>query len=484
MKRFLGLLLAVFLVLIFAGCSKDDGGDETQDSGSGSEQTETTESQADGEAGLAPMTGEEITLTYASWANADLNNFLAEKFMEKYPNITVEIVPVEFQGWNDNLTNLASTGQLPDVFWYLGNVDVAIRNGWLGDMTQYFEADPESENILSSLKVQGYFDGERKLAAPVTNLPYTVFLDENLFKKQNVEMPSPDWTYSEMIDLIQQMTVPEEGIFGYNTFTKLLTIAPIVNLDALTEFGFDGEKYDLTGDWADAVTQRAEFVRSGVHAPFFDTDEAEAAFGDRLLWAASTGRVAMQLDAWWTVGLFKQPEFIDKGIKWVPYTVPKGDNAETNRKPAFVDFGTISSATEYPREAYELLKFMGWGKEGWEAKLEAFQTLKNDDGTLVFEHPDGLPLIEDEDIWSGLRALLPEEKYYDDFLARAKEPVPLGGAAQPGFQTFLDEVYFGGEYGDVELAVVNGEVNAYDIAQDLTDKINEYRQAAIEELNY
>lgn len=89
----------------------------------------------------------------------------------------------------------------------------------------------------------------------------------------------------------------------------------------------DGEKYDLTGDWADAAMQHAEYVRSGVHAPFFDSDEAEAAFGDRLLWAASTGRVAMQLDAWWTLNLFAQPEFVDKGIKWVPYPVPKGDNA-------------------------------------------------------------------------------------------------------------------------------------------------------------
>lgn len=476
----LGLLSVVFLLVLtfVAGCSSDEAG-KSEDKGGGNKAGEEKEAK-----GLDPVTDEEITLTYASWANADLNQFLADKFMEVYPNIKVELVQLEQDGWNDHLTNLASTGELPDVFWYQGNVDIGIRNAWFADMTEYFENDPESDTLLKTIKEPGYFDGERKLAAPAAYQPYTIFLDENLFKKMNVDMPSPDWTYTEMLDLMKEMTVPEQGIFGYNTFTKIVTMAPIVNQDATGEFGWDGESYDLTKDWADAVTQRAEFIRSGVHAPFFDTDEAEAAFGDRQLWAASTGKIAMQLDAWWTVGLFSEPEFIDKGIKWVPYVVPKGDEAKTNHKPAFIDFGAISSASDHPREAYELLKFFGWGKEGWQAKLEAFKTLENEDGSLIFKHPDGLPLIDDEEIWAELRELLPESQYYTDFLERAKEPIPLGGAAQPGFQTFLDEVYFGGEYGDVEAAIANGEVNAHDIAQDLTDKINQYREEAMEELFY
>ncbi|RXI96249.1 extracellular solute-binding protein [Anaerobacillus alkaliphilus] len=477
------IFTALFILLVAVGCSSKES-TSVDPGGKASEGTKNNQTEQKQEAvGLDPMTTENITLTYASWSNPVLNQFLADKFMEKYPNITVELVNLEFDGWNDHLTNLASIGDLPDVYWYLGNVDVPIRNGWLGDMTEYFDNDPESDQILSTMKIQGYFDGERKLAAPAQYLPFTVFLDENLFNKLNVPMPSPDWTYSEMVELMQEMTVPEQGIFGYNTFTQLLTMAPIVNQDALGEFGWDGEKYDLTKDWADAITQHAQLVRSGVHSPFFDTDEAEAAFGDRLLWPASSGRVAMQLDAWWTNGLFSQPEFVDKGIKWVPYVVPRGDNAKSQHKPAFTDFGALSSATKHPREAYELLKFFGWGKDGWLAKLEAFETLKHDDGSLVFTFPDGgLPLINDEEIWNGLKKFLPQSKYVSDFLDRAKEPVPLGGAAQPGFQTFLDEVYFGGEYGDVQQAIINGEVNAHDIAQNLTDMINRYREEALQEL--
>ena len=480
----LSIVLAVFLLV--AGCSSnDDTGKDVDTSGDNdTEEVDTGDEGEDEASALPPMTEEEITLTYASWQNMDLQRFLADKFMEKYPNITVELHELEQEGWNDHLTNLASTGDLPDVFWYLGNVDVPIRNRWLGDFTELFEADPETDNILDSLVNKGYFDGERKMAAPAAYLPYTIFLDENLFEQQNVDMPSPDWTWSEMLDLIETMTIPEQGIFGYNTFTKLVTMGPIVNDGSDGEFGWDGEKYDLTGEWADALMKHGEFVRNGNHAPYFDTDEAEAAFGDRELWAASSGRVAMQMDAWWTVDLFGTDEFVDKGIKWVPYPVPQGDNTDSLNKPAFIDFGSISAATDHPREAYELLKFFGWGRDGWEAKLEAFKTLEREDGELVFSHPDGLPIIKDQDIWDELRTLLPEGHYYDDFLARATHPIPLGGAAMPGFQTFLDEVYFGGEYGDVELAVADGQVNAHDISADLTEKINQYYQDALEELFY
>jgi len=488
LKKLLSILLSLMLIMfIFAACARattkdqtpqpDDQKDVSQETPSGEDKDQAGQTKE-----LPPMTTEKITLTYASWENHELNKYLAQKFMEKYPNITVELIQMDLGTWNDGLINLASAGKLPDVFWYLHNCDLGIRNGWFGDMTEYFENDPETEKILDTLRIQGYFDGKTKMAAPAKYLPFTVFLDKNVFRKLNVPMPSPDWTYDEMIELMERMTVPEQGIFGYNTFTKLVTIAPIVNLDAIGEFGWDGEKYDMTTEWAKALNQHADFVRRGVHAPPFGSDEAERAFGDRNLWAAATGKVAMQLDAWWTLSLFAQPEFVDKGIEWVPYPVPRGANAKTLRKPAFVDFGAISSSTKYPREAYELLKFMGWGKEGWLHKLDAYANLTYEDGTKVFTYPDNLPIIDDPEIWQGLRQLLPPIPEIDAFLERAKEPVPLGGASHPGFAIFLEEVYFNGPWGNVEEAVIRGEIDAFDVAQELTDKLNQIRQETMEEL--
>lgn len=472
-KIFFSIALILLLLVGCSGGNNASNGSSSDNNGGGSKEN-TKE--------LPPMTEEEITLTYASWTPHPLNEFLAEKFMEKYPNITVELVTFDDGGWNDNILNLASVGDLPDVYWYNGQLDVAIQNGWLGDLTEYFENDPESDLVFDTVKTDGYFGGDKMLAAATQYYPMVMLLDENLFNKMNVDMPSHDWTYSEMIDLIKKMTVPEEGIYGYTTGNKLVTIAPIVNGDADGEFGWDGEKYDLTGEWADAITQRAEFIRGGNHAPLWGTDEAEAAFGDREIWAGETGKVAIVSEAWWTVRDVSAEQFAEKGIKFVPYNIPKGDNAKTNHKPAYVDYGTISPITEHPREAYELLKFFGWSKEGWMAKIDAFKTLKNEDGSLTFHFPEAFPLIDDKDVWEAYRALLPEDEAFDEFIERAKEPISLGGRVHPGFDTFLNEVYFGGEYGNVEEAIEKGEVNAHDIAQELSDKLNQYRDEALEEL--
>lgn len=474
LSKILGSIL--FSSVLLAGCASNNNEttpvSDSVDAGEGNEEV----------AALPEMTEDEITLTYASWENQALQQHLVDEFTAKHPNITVELVTVDQEVWNDGLSNLASASNLPDVYWYQGNVDVPIINGWLGDMTEYWEADPESDDVLVSLQDKGYINGENKYAAAVFYQPFTIYLDENLFEAHNVPMPDSDWTYSEMIDLMQTMTIPEQGIFGYNTFTQLVTMGPIVQGDADGEFGWDGEQFDLTAHWDDSLAQHAEYVRSGVHAPFYDTDEAEAAFGDRLLWSASSGRVAIQLDAWWTKDLFATDEFVDKGISWVPYAVPQGDNSETEYKPGFVDFGSISSVTEHPREAYELLKFMGWGSEGWEARLEGYRTLTNEDGSRIYPTVDGLPLIKNQDIWDQVADELPESDYYTDYLQHVKEPVPLGGAVIPGFQTWLEEVYFGGDYGNVEEASINGEVNPADIAAELTERLNQYHQEALDEI--
>jgi multiple sugar transport system substrate-binding protein len=491
LNKVLSLVLVLSLIMAVAGCTSNT---ETEGNGTTTEKetdtNATTENATTGDATtevtdtrvLEAMTTENITLTYASWENEALNNYMAEKFMEKYPNITVEMLTVPLNGYNDSLVNLAGAGNLPDVFWYLGNCDIPIRNGWFGDMTPYFENDIETDEMLETLKVQGYFDGEHKLATPGKYLPYTVFLDKNLFERLNVPMPAASWKYSEMLELMKKMTVPEQGIFGYNTFTQIFTMAPIINNDALGEFGWDGEKYDMTSDWAESLNQHAEFIRTKVHAPFFGTEDAGAAFGDPNLWAASTGKIAMQLDAFWTIGLFAQPEFQDKGINFVPYPVPQGDNAQEKHKPAFVDFAALSSVTEYPREAYELLKFMTFGKEGWNNKINAYRDLVNEDGSKVFTYIDNLPINGDPELWEAVKEFLPQIPEIDGFLAELKQPVPLGGASLPGFQTFLDEVYFGGEYGNIEAAVINGEVNANDVSQEMSDKANQIHQETLQEL--
>lgn len=484
-KKILSVLLVLIMCLsLFTACGKtEDGKEPTGGEDAVTDKEETGENGGDtedeeestAEKSLPPMTTEEITLSYVSWENEVLTQFLAEKFMEKYPNITVDVITLPLDGYNDALLDLIAAGEAPDVLWILGECDFAIHNQLLGDMTEYWKNDPEAENVLPTINKYkfGYYGTDRKWATPVKFFPETIFANKTVFEQLNVEMPPVDWTWEQMVDYIKQMTVPEQGIYGFNQYRRIVTWYPVAaDENCCGEFGWDGEAFHMS-NWADGLNLEAELINGGYHAPAFDSDEAEAAFGDREVWAAYTGKIAFQFDAWWTFNnLFAQDEYLDRGLVYVPYLVPRAKGTSSDQMMGTLDFGGISSATEHPREAYELLKFMNWNEEGWMAKIEAYKTLTNEDGSPL--SVDALPITLSEKVWDEVRQFFPGDDdpyergpWFDYFLEHCKEPIPYGGTQIPGFQTFITEAYAG-----VEDAVINEGANAHDFVEDLEEKAN------------
>ena len=429
--------------------------------------------------GLPPMTTEEITLSIMTWENWYLSYFLARRFEELHPNITVDLIHHGIYYYNDSLFNLASAGELPDVFWYLGNITVPLENFWLGDFAEFFDADPETAYFPASLRDAGTL-GSGRFATPSKVLPFAFFLDRAVFERHNEPMPSLNWTWSEMVETARRMAIPEADrpVFGFHPFTQLHTTGPIVNQDAIGEFGWNGSEFDFSG-FADAIELEQDFRRTGVWPPGYNTPEREAAFGDATMWPAISGQLAMQKDAIWTANYFSQPHFIDRGIDWVIYPMPRGDNAQTDNKPAFIDFGGISSVTAHPREAYELLKFFGWGLDGWNARIEAYTTLENAAGYPVFPiTPDAVPILQHPGLWADFRQLVPQTPEWMNFLDSVQSPVPLGASYIPGFEAFIQWMHeqdiFGSLYRD--------EQRAHDLQDHITENANRFVREETERL--
>lgn len=493
MKKVISLVLVLAMcITALSGCGGSGGNQpvapESEEVGTKSGETKANTETTAGditEKSLPAMTTEEITLTYCSWENEVLTKYLAEQFMKKYPNIKVEVVTLALDGYNDSLLNLVATGQMPDAFWILGECDFAINNQLLGDMTEYWENDSEAVNVLTTINEGkfGYYGTDKKWATPVKFYPEVVFANKTVFDQLNASMPSTEWTWEEMVASIKKMTVPEQGIFGFNMYRTMVTWYPVAADDNVWgEFGWDGTKFDMT-NWADGLNQQAELVNGKYHAPAYDSDDAEAAFGDRTMWAGYSGKIAYQFDAWWTFNnLFATQEYLDLGLVYVPYNVPRAKGTSSSHSMGTLDFGGISSATKHPREAYELLKFMNWNEEGWLAKLDAYSTLTNADGTKL--SMDALPITLSQTVWDKVREFFPgaddsygRGPYFDAFLEKCKEPIPYGGTIIPGFGTFIAESYAGAED-----AVLNNGVNAHDLAPDLTEKANAANGAAMEVL--
>ena len=84
-----------------------------------------------------------IHLRYVGWAydgdDTQDQQVRIDAFMERYPNIhvTYEFIP---QGeYDSQMMTWAAAGNLPDI---LCNNLLYVRNGWLGDLTPFLEADP------------------------------------------------------------------------------------------------------------------------------------------------------------------------------------------------------------------------------------------------------------------------------------------------------------------------------------------------------
>ena len=469
-KFFSIVSLFVLGLLFLAACGNNDGGTGTP---APTPETPGVQAPAPGGndivEGLPPMTTEDITLSIMTWENWYMANHLARAFEDLHPNITVDLIYHGLGYYNDSLFNLASAGELPDVFWYLGNITVPLENFWLGDISEFFDADPETQWLPASIRNAGVL-GNGRFATPSKVLPFAFFLDRAVFERMNQPMPSLNWTWSEMEETARRMTIPEHQIFGFHPFTHLHTTGPVVNQDALGEFGWDGYSFDFSG-FADAIALEQDFRRTGVWPPAYNTPEREAAFGDATMWPAISGQLAMQKDAIWTANYFAQPHFIDRGIDWVIYPMPRGDNAQTDNKPAFVDFGGISLVTPHPREAYELLKFFAWGLDGWDARMYAYANLNNAAGYPVWPvAPDAVPILQYPPLWEAYRALVPQTPEWMSFLDSVQSPVPLGASYIPGFEAFIQWMHeqdiFGSLYRD--------EQRAHDLVDHITENANRF----------
>lgn len=462
MKRFLSVLLAMVLALsLFAPAMAE----------------EKTYNMPE------MNTTDPITLTFMLWDDFELVRALADKFTEKYPNITVELRYTTTDTVNADLTNQAANKDLPDIYFWL-DLDPLLANPWMADITEYVENDPEVQNLYPSLQRVGYVDGKRCYFMCGEFLPAVMFLDKTVFDKLNVEMPPQDWKWDDLINVIETMSDPTQGVWAYNYFMGTVTCGPLALTDnALGEFGWNGESYDFTS-WAELQAREADWRRLGNQA--LQGSEEYLAVVPSNMWPGEAGVVAMQMDAWWTLNnIYMKTAALERGLQMVPYVQPVGEGVENPSQFAWLDMVSISSTCEHPREAYELMKYICWGKEGWLERIELWPTIMYESGSPIYPIANCLPMLQDEELQAAMLTVLPDLGYWNDwegFLANITSPATFGARTIPGFNTFINDYYHNSDFNGVigiHNAVFQGAVDAYDYIETLNAKGREYYDAAI-----
>ena len=196
-------------------------------------------------------------------------------------------------------------------------------------------------------------------------------------------------------------------------------------------YGWDGEKYTFGDDWVSMMERQIEWVSSGVTADSMTGEEKTAVLGDENADPMAMGHAAMAIVAQYSGYDYINGVNAEKsGCEFLFYPLPNyDDKAACETVP-----GGISATCQYPREAWELAKWMGWGPQATISRSEYFK----EKGELDLN----APCVLNEKVMSVLIENAPEA--LKGFYQHMRQPITMAASTLPGSLNLVLLLWFGG----------------------------------------
>lgn len=498
-RKIIAILLTACMILVFlSGCQSKEAGGGTYE---GAKEVTNDYDLVSVEGSehqfkkYKDMTTEPITLTYLHFDQDETVKALADVFMKIYPNITVNTSYVAVADYQTTLNTMVNNGEAPDLIMF-SDADFTLVNSYPMDISAYFNSDEETKALASTVNEAGLgcfgLEGGQRYAVPVKFFPQAIYVDRNVLKTLNLPIPSQNWTWDEMINLIKSATVPQSpdgmAYYGLGGDVRLDSHYGIAaGQQYVGEFGFNGKQFDLSA-WAVGEQQYADLNTGGYRAPKPETQANEDWTGEWERWYGSTGHVAVFSESFWTYqNIWNNNGYEEENdLDIVPYVVPAVNEADAgadHHAIATIDFGGVTTTCKYPREAYELLKFMSFGVDGWYARCELYTSGATNAAGIELKHDVmPCPITTDQGVWDAYIAMfcdgLSEEKTeaWKTYFKSAMKPIPFGWTSIAGYWNFCDE-YFNkiGIHDKVDA----GQIAAADYVDEATRKANWYHAKAM-----
>lgn len=449
MKKLLMLLVVFSFFIVLAACQDDK--TTTEDETTTAELTDTNESTTKPEE--TTKTDPNVTVvTLAHWGigTEEDNNIWRRRvalFNETHDNIQIEIVD-DFVGglpWEEWLVTKAAAGEFPDVLT-INSVPEYVLKDYIGDIASVVKDDPEWNDIPQYLRDAVTY-GDKVYAVPSSQNYQGYYANLrliDLYGGDSENYTNFDFTVEEFINDIKAMksvnTTEGDGIIGILNANDFFNWLPSANDETgkIQHFAWNGEKIDFLADpFIDALNQAADLYAgrytfnaySDQRPTEEDKTEREIIFGDN--WDGKVfrnGQMGFLYDGTWSVnGLANDiKDLFDFEFVGVPGSKVIG----------VTDFFGISKSAKDKAAAYEVAKYLSFGKQGILDALEMIEEVKeNEEINLSL---DGLPVNESQeiiDVWFDAFPIESIKKMYEKVAAGEVTVLLEPNKIVPGYLT-------------------------------------------------
>lgn len=302
---------------------------------------------------------EQVTLRYWMWdpsikAKVQL---AVNKFEQLHPNIKVELTTLEPKDYWTKLRIMASTKKLPDVFnMSSGYIEEWSGDGLLLDLQNYVNTDLNMSDYFASLfDMAKYPKGTGDIyALPFAWVTPVLYFNKTAFDKAGLAYPTENWSWCDFLNAAKELTIIKNGEvkqWGFWLYGRYAQIEPWIYRNGGHLLNASHTRFAPDDKAIETMNFLTKLVTTYKVAP-----RKKDMTGVKQQDVFPLGIAAMWVDGAWNIE--NNRTLIGDKFDWGIAPVPVGPHGSKDVIYAWPDMVAVSANTAYPKEAWELAKFM------------------------------------------------------------------------------------------------------------------------------
>jgi multiple sugar transport system substrate-binding protein len=279
------------------------------------------------------------------------------EFKTRHPNIDIKLTRTDFGTYYAKLATAIASGNVPDVFMMSGAYFYqAAQNKALMDLTGRIKSDgisyddyfgtPTGEDVV--------FDG-KFYGVPQSIDGMALAYNEDLFEEAGLDLPTPGWTWEQLLHAAQELTKTRNGKQQYGFYSRNSAQEVWSSLVYQNGGSFLDETLTRCAINKPAAVEAVQFAVDLIHKYKVSPEPLGVSSMPGYIESTGnpflTGLIGMKFQGSYEMGVLNEI----KDFSWNVTQMPRQKNAGgTGWYQSFV----VGANTKHPDESWELLKFL------------------------------------------------------------------------------------------------------------------------------